>query len=122
MSTIVAPSPAKIRRRRTFYIFAALAVAAFVAGVLLYLNSASFQQTVRNRVVHELEHMTGGKVEIQSLTWKLSTLQIEVRGLTIHGLEAANEAPYAHVERINLTVKILSFFSRKVALSNVAID
>ena len=66
--------------------------------------------------------MTGGKVEIESLAWKLSTLQIEVRGLTIHGLESANEAPYAHVDRIDLNVKILSFISRKVALSNVAID
>ena len=122
MSTIVAPPPAKTRRRRTFYLIAALILAVLIIGALFYLNSASFQQTVRNRVVLELEHMTGGKVEIESLTWKLSTLQIEVRGLTIHGLEAANEAPYAHVDRVNIAVKILSFFSRKVALSNVAID
>ncbi len=46
-------------------------------------------------------------------------MQIEIRGLTIHGLEAANEAPYAHVDRIDIAVKILSFFSPKVALSNV---
>ena len=122
MSTILAPPPAKTRRRRRFYLVAVLTLAVLIIGALFYLNSASFQQSVRNRVVTELEHMTGGKVEIESLSWKLSTLQIEVRGLTIHGLEAANEAPYAHVDRIDLTLKILSFFSRKVALSNVAID
>ncbi len=91
-------------------------------GALIYLNSSSFQQTVRRRVILELEHLTGGKVEIASLSWKLSTLQIEVRGLTIHGLEDANQAPYAHADRISLAVKIISFFSPKVALSNVAID
>jgi translocation and assembly module TamB len=122
MSTIVAPPPVKTRRRRRFYLIAAAILIALCVGTLIYLNSSSFQQTVRNRVVLELEHMTGGKVEIESLSWKLSTLQIEVRGLTIHGLEAANEAPYARVDRISVLVKILSFFSPKVALSNLAID
>lgn len=122
MSTIVAPPSVKIRRRRKVYIITAAIILLLGISAVFYLNSASFQQTVRKRVVLELEHMTGGKVEIESLTWKLSTLQIQVRGLTIHGLEAANEAPYAHVDRIDISVKILSFFSPKVALSKVTID
>jgi len=122
MSTTLAPVPVKTRRRRKLYLIAALILVALVGGTLIYLNSSSFQQAVRRRVVLELEHMTGGKVEIESLTWKLSSLRIEVRGLTIHGLEGANEAPYAHADRIDVAVKILSFFSPRVALSKVAID
>jgi translocation and assembly module TamB len=122
MSIIVAPTPVKPKRRRKFYLIAALILIAAVVSGLIYLNSSAFQETVRRRVVVELEHMTGGKVEIESFNWKLSAMQIEVRGLTIHGLEAANEAPYAHVDHISLAVKILSFFSPKVALSNVSVD
>jgi translocation and assembly module TamB len=122
MSATVAPPPLKTNRRRRLYIIAALIVVLLAGGALIYLNSSSFQQTVRRRVILELEHLTGGKVEIASLSWKLSTLQIEVRGLTIHGLEGANQAPYAHADRISLAVKITSFFSPRVALSNVAID
>jgi len=92
------------------------------AALAWYLNSDSFRETVRARVVADLERMTGGKVEIQSFTWKLSTLEFEIRNLTIHGREAANEVPYAHADRITVGVKIVSFFARKIALEKVNIE
>ena len=66
--------------------------------------------------------MTGGNVELQSFTWNLSRLEFEARNVTIHGREAAGEAPYAHADRIVVDVKIVSFFSRKISLENVAMD
>ena len=93
-----------------------------MAGVLIYLNSGSFRETVRQRVIAELRQMTGGKVEVESFTWNLSTLHFEARNVTIHGREAAGEVPYAHADRIGVDVKIVSFFTRKISLENVAID
>jgi translocation and assembly module TamB len=122
VSTLVAAPPARKRRFRKALVIAGLVLLILLAALLVYLNSAAFQQSVRNKVVAELELMTGGKVELQSLDWRWTSLQFEAHGLTIHGLEAATEAPYAHADRINVGLKIISFLSRKIALSNVSVD
>jgi translocation and assembly module TamB len=115
-------TPAKKRALRRFAIFTCLALAVVVTGFLIYLNSGSFRETVRQRVIAELRQMTGGKVEVESFTWNLSTLHFEARNVTIHGREAAGEVPYAHADRIGVDVKIVSFFTRKISLENAAID
>jgi translocation and assembly module TamB len=116
---VAAPKKRKLRRR--------LAWAAFVffvvfAGLAIYLNSNSFRETVRLRVVADLQRMTGGRVEIESFNWKLSRLQFEIRNLTIHGREAPNEVPYAHADRVLVDARIVSFFSQKISLEQVEID
>ena len=111
----------KKRRFRRVHAIILLSLTAVLGGLVLYLNSDSFRETVRARVVADLQRMTGGKVEIESFTWKLSTLRFEIRNLTIHGREAANEVPYAHTDRITVDVKIVSFFTRKISLERVDI-
>ena len=120
----VAPPPAQKKKRRWLNRLLALAAVLLVlfAALAWYLNTDSFREKVRARVVADLERMTGGKVEIESFTWKFSTLQFEIRNLTIHGREAANEIPYAHADRIRVAVKIVSFFSRKISLEKVNIE
>ena len=115
-------TPAKKRKLTRFVILSCLVLAAVMAGVFFYLNSGSFRETVRQTVIAELRQMTGGKVELESFTWNLSTLHFEARNVTIHGREAAGEVPYAHADRIGVDVKIVSFFTRKISLENVAID
>ena len=122
MSTLVAAPPGKKRRLGRRLIITGSVLLALLAALLLYLNSDSFRQTVRAKVITELERMTGGRVELQSLDWKLSSMSVEARGLTIHGLENASDAPYAHADQVNVGVKIVSFFSRKIALSNVSVN
>src|ERR1051326_1387793 len=103
----VAPPPAQKKKRRWLNRLLALAAVLLVlfAALAWYLNTDSFREKVRARVVADLERMTGGKVEIESFTWKFSTLQFEIRNLTIHGREAANEIPYAHADRIRVAVR-----------------
>ena len=115
-------TPAKKRKLTALRHPYCLALAVIVIGGLIYLNSGSFRETVRQRVIAELRQMTGGKVEVESFTWNLSTLHFEARNVTIHGREAAGEVPYAHADRIGVDVKIISFFTRKISLENVAID
>jgi translocation and assembly module TamB len=115
-------TPAKKRKLRRVIILTCLALTVIVIGALIYLNSGSFRETVRQRVIAELRQMTGGRVELESFTWKLSTLHFEARNVTIHGREAAGEVPYAHADRIGVDVKVVSFFTRKISLENVAIN
>ncbi|MGE5323828.1 MAG: hypothetical protein ACM3SW_13250, partial [Actinomycetota bacterium] len=122
MSTAVAAPPGRTRRWRYVVWIAASVLLLFFVGLGFYLNSDAFRQAVRNKVVTQLERMTGGRVELQSLDWKWTTLQCDARGLTIHGLESPAETPYAHADHISVGIRIKSLFSRQIALSNVVVD
>ena len=47
-------TPAKKRNLRRFVILTGLALAFIVIGILIYLNSGSFRETVRQKVIAEL--------------------------------------------------------------------
>jgi translocation and assembly module TamB len=118
-------TPAKSSRKRKLLrllIIGSLGLIVVLVAGFFYLNSDSFRETVRQRVILELRQMTGGKVEVESFTWNLSTLHFEARNVTIHGREAAGEVPYAHADRIDVDVKVVSFFTHKVSLEKVDID
>lgn len=120
---VAPPAPGvKKRKLRRMVLITGLVLVVLLAGAILYLNSDAFQESVRQRVIAELHQMTGGKVEVESFTWKLSTLQFEARNVTIHGREAAGEVPYAHADRIAVEARVISFFSRKISLENVVLD
>lgn len=109
----------KLRRIRNII---SLLLLSLVIGLLLFLNSSSFQERVRQRVIAELELVTGGKVEIRSFTWSLSRLQFEIEGLTIHGLEPAGTAPFIQADRLFVRATVTSWFSQQIALRYVAVD
>src|SRR5262245_29813364 len=118
-----APATSLIKRRFKWV----LAVLGFsllglLVGLAIYLNSDSFRERVRARVVAQLERMTGGRVELDSFSWKLSQLRFEARGLTIHGLESPAEIPYVHVDRVAVQLKIISLLERKISLHEVITD
>ncbi|HEY0565162.1 MAG TPA: hypothetical protein VGC88_06235, partial [Terriglobales bacterium] len=97
-----------------------LVLIGFIAAAL-YFTGAGFREKVRRAVVTQLEDATGGKVEIQSFQWNLAKLAVEIDGLTIHGREAANEAPYLHVDHLSLRAKVLAVLEHKVGLRYVGI-
>ena len=69
------------------------------------------------RVVAELEKSTGGRVELKKFSWRLTHLEFEADDLTIHGLEAPDQVPYAHIDRLFVRLQILSFFRAKIGLN-----
>jgi translocation and assembly module TamB len=61
-------------------------------------------------------------VELQSLHWRLSRLEIEANNLTIHGLEPAGQVPLAHADRVYARVRIISFVDRQVNFRAIRLD
>jgi translocation and assembly module TamB len=120
----IAPPAPQAKKRKLLRLLGLMGVftVLILIGLLFYLNSDSFRETVRQRVIAELRQMTGGKVEVESFDWSLSTLHFEARNVTIHGREAAGDVPYAHADRIGVDIKVVSFFSRKISLEKAAID
>jgi translocation and assembly module TamB len=88
-----------------------LILVAVAIGLYYWASSAAFEELMRRRVVSELESLTGGRVEIAAFHWDLLHLGAEATGITIHGLEAVNEAPYAHVDRLSLQLAVLGLFT-----------
>jgi len=78
----------KPRRRWWKYLLIVTAIGALSAlGLLIYVNTESFQSLVRRRLVAEVERITGGRVEIGSIHTTPFRLQVDVRGITVHGRE-----------------------------------
>ncbi len=93
-----------------------------VAGAMWYASTPEFEIRVRQKLVSVLEQATGGRVELGALHWRVLHLEVEADNLTIHGLEAANEAPYAHADRLYLRAKIISLLSAKIGLNFLEAD
>ncbi|HLJ87313.1 MAG TPA: translocation/assembly module TamB domain-containing protein [Candidatus Angelobacter sp.] len=129
-SPVSSPVPSKDRpsqkpqksRWRSLRRIGPLTILLLTGSLILYLNSDAFQEAVRKRVVAELEHSTGGRAEIRSSKLKLWGLQFEANGIAIHGSEGPKDAPYLQADRILVQGKILSLFSRRLALSNLLIE
>ena len=112
--------PPKPRRRRIWLRIVGVVVVLLllvVGGIVWYASTPQFQNLVRQKLVATIEQATGGRVELAAFRWSLRHLAFEADWLTIHGLEAANEVPYAHVDRIYVRVKIISFFRPKIDLN-----
>jgi translocation and assembly module TamB len=93
-----------------------------VAGLIFYASTPHFANVVRKRIIANLEDATGGRVELRKFGWSFTHLAVEADGLTIHGLEGPGEAPYAHIDRVYLRVKILAFIQPKIALRYLEAD
>ena len=82
-----------------------------ISGLYFWASSTAFEYSVRRKMIAALENDTGGRVEISGFHWDILHLRLEATGITIHGLEAATEAPYAYIERLRLQVAILGLFT-----------
>ena len=75
-------------------------------GATWYTGTADFQRRVGGEVVSTLENATGGRVELQHISFSLWHLAIEADGLVIHGTEAAGEMPYLSASKIFLRLHL----------------
>ncbi len=94
----------------------------FTLGFFIYINTDSFQALVRRRLVAEVERVTGGRVEIGSIHTIPFLLQADVRGITVHGSEAATDVPLAHVERFVARLKISSLLGSELSFHEVILE
>jgi translocation and assembly module TamB len=100
------------RRRRVWRVLAWIAgsvaalVLVLVIGLSWYTNTADFQKRVGGEVVSVLENATGGRVELQHISFNIWHLAIEADGLVIHGTEAPGEMPYLSAAKIFVRLHI----------------
>lgn len=116
------PQTKRIWRRVIIGALALLCLFAVTAGLGWYLGSAAFGEWVRKEVIAKLESVTGGRVDMRSLHWNVSRLELEANDLVIHGLEPANEAPLARVAKLTINARIISLLRREVDLTYLGLQ
>jgi translocation and assembly module TamB len=112
-----APAPKRHRALRVvawIFLSLVLLILLLVAGAAWYTTTADFQRRVGAEVVSVLEDSTGGRVELQHISFNLWHLAIEADGLVIHGTEGPGQMPYLSAARILVRVRINTFLSHTV--------
>src|ERR1700683_3987303 len=89
---------------------------------VLFLRSRYFANYALNKIVESVNEATEGKTEIGNLDFDLSTLTAHLYSVTVHGTEAANQAPLLHVDKLTVGLKIQSVLRRKITLSELLIE
>ena len=101
---------------------ALLGIAAIIAVALVIFETGLADHWLRGYAVRKIAESTGARVELGALHFKLWGLRAELDDLTLHGLEAADQPPLFHADRIEASVRVISFFGREFALEKLIVD
>jgi translocation and assembly module TamB len=98
-----------------------LAVALLVAGFIL-VQTAWFKNRVRERIVSVVERATGGRAEIGSFSYNWHDLTADVAPFVLHGTEPASVAPLLRADKIQVRLRVISVFEKKVDVASLIIE
>jgi translocation and assembly module TamB len=111
------------RKRWKLYLLLGFAgLLMMVAAGLWYSTTDGFQAYVRQRVVAALERETGGRVELGAYHTIPLHLQVEIRDLTIHGLEAPDQVPLVHVDSVVARIKVISLLQTQFGFDSLVLN
>jgi len=99
----------------------ALLVLLVAAGVWI-AQSDWLRDRVRLAIIAGTQRITGGRIELEQFRWDWHTMTVEADHLVIHGTEPAGVAPLLTVDRIQARLRIISFFSRTIAIESITAD
>jgi translocation and assembly module TamB len=91
-------------------------------AVVLVVCSGWFRERVRERIIAEIEHETGGRVELGSFSFNWTGLEATVTPLVLHGKESAGEPPLLRIPSVSLGLRIISAVERRVDLASLRIE
>jgi len=111
-----------VKRRSIGWAVGALVLfgVALLTAFALY-RSGWLERSLQDILISRLEQGTGARVEIGAFHLHLWKLRVEIDDLTLHGLEPASQPPLFHAERVELEIRIVSLFERKIALDELVI-
>ncbi|MCU1287153.1 MAG: hypothetical protein JWO13_3503 [Acidobacteriales bacterium] len=120
------PQPESVPPRRRIFRAVALTLLAIVVVVViaaaLYLRSNSFHQYVLRTAQQKVSDSIGSQVQLQNFALHLSTLSLDMYGITVHGAQPYPDPPLLRVEHITAGVRIVSVLHRSWYLDDIRID
>jgi translocation and assembly module TamB len=115
------------RRRLQHRLLRALAGTLVLASICFatlafWISTDGFQRRLKQVLITQLTDATGGRVEMQSFHWNMWRLEVEIRGLTIHGLEPATEKPYAYLDHGVLDLRLLDLLWPRAGVRSLLLE
>jgi len=118
---VKAPGPRPARWWKYLLIATGVMVASLLVG-LWYTTTSSFQNYVHRRMVGEIERITGGRAEIGSFHVVPLHLQVEIRNITVHGMEDPSDVPLLHADSVVGQVKVISFLRTQFGFESLTLE
>lgn len=115
------PTPKPRRRWKVVLVVLVSCLAVLCAG-LWYTTTDRFQRYVRQRLVAEVERITGGRAEIGGFHIVPFLMQVEVRDITVHGTEPPGEKPLVHIDHLLAHVKLDSLLRTQLAFRSLTLE
>src|SRR5260221_4244515 len=98
-----------------------LAVITLLAIVVFFCSGAGNPLLTR-LLVSRLERMTGGKVELRSLSIQWLAMRATVKSLVIPGTEPAGTETLFTAEEVQAGLRIVSFWGRRISLDELVVQ
>src|SRR2546430_7561423 len=89
---------------------------------MIFFGSGAGNPLLTRLLVSRLEQMTGGKVELHSLSIRWLAMRATIKGLVIHGKEPAGTEPLFTAEEVQADLRVDSFWGRRISLSELAVQ
>jgi translocation and assembly module TamB len=102
--------------------FALLFAGAGVLAVAVIFEKGLAEAWIRRAIVDQIEQRTGARVEMGGFHLHILSLRAEIDNLTVHGLEIEKAPPLFHADRVDVGIRVVSFFRRRVALERLIIE
>src|ERR1700747_2453749 len=90
-----------------------------ILSLIGFFGSGAGNPILRRWIIHGLENVSGGRVEIDSISIRWLSLRVTLKGLVIHGREAAGAKPFFSAREAEAGLRIDSFWGRKVSLGDL---
>jgi translocation and assembly module TamB len=100
----------------------ALLLLACVAGFVLINHSQSFRAYLLQRLEQGIYESTGARVTVRDFKVTLSSLQLDLDGIVVHGKESSSQRPLLAVKHLGIAIEIDSVLRRKWHLRRVTAD
>jgi translocation and assembly module TamB len=90
-----------------------------ILSVIVFFGSGAGNPLIRRVLVRRLENITGGRVELRTLSIQWLSLGVTLNGLVIHGSEPAGTEALLAAEEVHAGLRIDSFWGRKISLNDL---
>ena len=100
----------------------ALLLIVIAVGVYATLHSAAVHNYVLKTVEQDASQSLNTRVELQNYALHLSTLGLDLYGVTVYGVGPGANQPLLQVDHVELGVRVISILHRQWNLQNVAVD
>ncbi len=93
-----------------------------IALAIIALGSGLANPLLRRLLIERMQTLTGGQVEIRTVSVGWFSLNATVRGLVVHGTEPKDTEPLLSVEQAKVGLQIDSFWGRRVSLKELILQ